>query len=155
MASQEKDQDHATTDANANAQSITNATGDKAPSPTTDAMGPGSSNGTGWSELKDDAERVASQSTRSTAKPETIELEESKNRGGGRHAVGGSSDKGGVDVTPAADRDGGDNIDNDNNASAAGQYKVYKRRWFGLVQLTLLNIIVSWDVSASARIPMA
>ena len=27
------------------------------------------------------------------------------------------------------------------------QYKVYKRRWFGLVQLVLLNIIVSWDVS--------
>lgn len=26
-------------------------------------------------------------------------------------------------------------------------YKTYKRRWFGLVQLTLLNIIVSWDVS--------
>lgn len=26
-------------------------------------------------------------------------------------------------------------------------YKVYKRRWFGLVQLTLLNIVVSWDVS--------
>jgi hypothetical protein len=28
------------------------------------------------------------------------------------------------------------------------EYKVYKRRWFGLLQLTLLNIIVSWDVSA-------
>lgn len=27
-------------------------------------------------------------------------------------------------------------------------YKVYKRRWFGLVQLVLLNIIVSWDVSS-------
>lgn len=26
-------------------------------------------------------------------------------------------------------------------------YKVYKRRWFGLVQLTLLNILVSWEVS--------
>lgn len=26
-------------------------------------------------------------------------------------------------------------------------YKVYKRRWFGLVQLVLLNIVVSWDVS--------
>lgn len=26
-------------------------------------------------------------------------------------------------------------------------YKVYKRRWFGLVELTLLNIVVSWDVS--------
>ncbi|KAI0169042.1 MFS general substrate transporter [Hypoxylon sp. FL1284] len=24
-------------------------------------------------------------------------------------------------------------------------YKVYKRRWFGLAQLTLLNIIISWD----------
>lgn len=26
-------------------------------------------------------------------------------------------------------------------------YKVYKRRWLGLAQLTLLNIIISWDVS--------
>ena len=25
-------------------------------------------------------------------------------------------------------------------------YKTYKRRWFGLTQLVLLNIIVSWDV---------
>ncbi|TVY23333.1 Solute carrier family 49 member A3, partial [Lachnellula hyalina] len=25
------------------------------------------------------------------------------------------------------------------------EYKVYKRRWFGLVQLVLLNIVVSWD----------
>lgn len=32
--------------------------------------------------------------------------------------------------------------------SGGVQYKVYKRRWFGLVQLVLLNIIVSWDVSA-------
>lgn len=31
-------------------------------------------------------------------------------------------------------------------------YKVYKRRWFGLVQLVLLNIIVSWDVSSSYRL---
>lgn len=27
------------------------------------------------------------------------------------------------------------------------RYRVYKRRWFGLVQLVLLNIIVSWGVS--------
>jgi FLVCR family MFS transporter 7 len=26
-------------------------------------------------------------------------------------------------------------------------FKVYKRRWFGLVQLVLLNVVVSWDVS--------
>ena len=28
-------------------------------------------------------------------------------------------------------------------------YRVYKRRWFGLFQLVLLNIVVSWDVSIS------
>lgn len=27
-----------------------------------------------------------------------------------------------------------------------GVYRVYKRRWFGLTQLVLLNIVVSWDV---------
>lgn len=27
-------------------------------------------------------------------------------------------------------------------------FKVYKRRWFGLAQLVLLNIVVSWDVSS-------
>lgn len=32
------------------------------------------------------------------------------------------------------------------------KYKVYKRRWFGLVQLVLLNIIVSWDVSTLLQI---
>ena len=34
------------------------------------------------------------------------------------------------------------------DAQTAMVYKVYKRRWFGLLQLALLNIIVSWDVSA-------
>lgn len=29
------------------------------------------------------------------------------------------------------------------------EYRVYKIRWFGLTQLILLNIIVSWDVSTS------
>jgi hypothetical protein len=27
-------------------------------------------------------------------------------------------------------------------------FKVYKRRWFGLAQLVLLNVVVSWDVSS-------
>lgn len=26
-------------------------------------------------------------------------------------------------------------------------YRVYRRRWFGLAQIVLLNIIISWDVS--------
>ena len=29
--------------------------------------------------------------------------------------------------------------------------RVYKRRWFGLMQLVLMNIIVSWDVSDRPR----
>jgi hypothetical protein len=29
-------------------------------------------------------------------------------------------------------------------------YKVYKRRFWGLAQLVLLNIVVSWDVGAPA-----
>jgi FLVCR family MFS transporter 7 len=36
------------------------------------------------------------------------------------------------------------------NGASAGEepkFKVYKRRWFGVVQLVLLNTIVSWDVS--------
>jgi hypothetical protein len=31
----------------------------------------------------------------------------------------------------------------------AAPYKVYKRRFFGLVQLVLLNVVVSWDVSGA------
>ena len=43
----------------------------------------------------------------------------------------------------------GDGNNDTEAAEVAGErvYKVYKRRWFGLVQLVLLNIIVSWDVS--------
>jgi hypothetical protein len=26
-------------------------------------------------------------------------------------------------------------------------YRTYKRRWFGLLQLILLNVVISWDVS--------
>jgi len=32
-------------------------------------------------------------------------------------------------------------------------FKVYKRRWFGLGQLVLLNIVVSWDVSTIIILP--
>jgi hypothetical protein len=31
-------------------------------------------------------------------------------------------------------------------------FKVYKRRWFGLAQLVLLNVVVSWDVSKPSSI---
>jgi len=47
----------------------------------------------------------------------------------------------------------GDGNNGTEAADGAGErvYKVYKRRWFGLVQLVLLNIIVSWDVSSPLK----
>ena len=35
---------------------------------------------------------------------------------------------------------------------AGAQYKTYRRKWFGLLQLVLLNIIVSWDVGMFFRV---
>lgn len=32
------------------------------------------------------------------------------------------------------------------NRHAHGHHRVYRRRWFGLLQLVLLNVIISWDV---------
>jgi hypothetical protein len=29
---------------------------------------------------------------------------------------------------------------------ASTEYRTYKRRWIGLVTLTLMNIVISWDV---------
>ena len=58
----------------------------------------------------------------------------------------GSDDEGtsprGVNADNGADDDG-------TITSSETEFKVYKRRWFGLVQLVLLNIIVSWDVSGT------
>ncbi|KAJ2969767.1 hypothetical protein NUW58_g9902 [Xylaria curta] len=39
----------------------------------------------------------------------------------------------------------------DGDTGSGTVYKVYRRRWFGLVQLTLLNIFISWDVSVASR----
>lgn len=54
----------------------------------------------------------------------------------------------------SGDGDGNDRALQDGDALEGGpvaangsQFKVYKRRWFGVVQLVLLNTIVSWDVS--------
>ncbi|KAI0183199.1 major facilitator superfamily domain-containing protein [Xylaria flabelliformis] len=41
--------------------------------------------------------------------------------------------------------DAGGAAGNGGDDGAGTVYKVYKRRWFGLAQLTLINIVVSWD----------
>ena len=63
---------------------------------------------------------------------------------------GGSGD--GIPRRENGDRD----LQDDNGAglegtvSGGGPFKTYKRKYFGLVQLVLLNIIISWDVSATS-----
>ncbi|EKG13325.1 Major facilitator superfamily [Macrophomina phaseolina MS6] len=37
---------------------------------------------------------------------------------------------------------------------APGHYRVYKRRWFGLLQLVLLNVIISWDVGVYSHLDL-
>ncbi|KAI0602131.1 MFS general substrate transporter [Biscogniauxia sp. FL1348] len=51
----------------------------------------------------------------------------------------GSDDNDGVSQEEAEDASMGE------GSGDSVVYRVYKRRWFGLAQLTLLNIIVSWD----------
>lgn len=63
----------------------------------------------------------------------------------------GSDDEGGGPRRVAPDR-GEDNTGDDGTINSGEmEFKVYKRRWFGLVQLVLLNIIVSWDVSVQCN----
>ena len=63
-----------------------------------------------------------------------------------------SSMEDGVDKLPgdAAERtqtsDTNFTLQTEDNLTSAPVYKTYKRRWFGLVQLVLLNIVVSWNV---------
>ncbi|PNY25470.1 Major facilitator superfamily domain-containing protein 7 [Tolypocladium capitatum] len=47
------------------------------------------------------------------------------------------------------DRTVGDNGERDGGLAsrASTEYRTYKRRWFGLVQLALMNIVVSWGAS--------
>ena len=44
-------------------------------------------------------------------------------------------------------------VGNDHARLGGGEppFRTYKIRWFGLVQLVLLNIIVSWDVGHTSR----
>jgi hypothetical protein len=40
------------------------------------------------------------------------------------------------------------------SVSSTPPYKVYKRRFWGLAQLVLLNIVVSWDVCMPPDFPI-
>jgi hypothetical protein len=80
-----------------------------------------------------------------------IELEERERRAGSSSSAGGT--KRGLITEATRSTDGAGDVLGGGGGDRVAQtgvreYKVYKRRFFGLVQLTLLNIIVSWGVSA-------
>lgn len=107
--------------------------------------------GGGWQQLKDEKtttrlSRVGSSDKRGSENEVAIEMElapttRSLGRGAGNGTDGAQLDVDGTDVDEGTTA---------SVAAAERVYKVYKRRWFGLVQLTLLNIIASWDVSRRA-----
>lgn len=49
--------------------------------------------------------------------------------------------------TRGRDGDGRGDGEGEAQPTTLVRYRVYQRRWFGLLQLVLLNIVVSWDVS--------
>ncbi|KAI1455050.1 MFS general substrate transporter [Annulohypoxylon moriforme] len=71
----------------------------------------------------------------------------SRIKGGHLRLASGSTDVDINDISAIANRSQEEleNASIENGDRGSITYKVYKRRWFGLVQLTLLNIIVSWD----------
>ena len=113
--------------------------------------------GSGWLQLKDEkAARLSRVSSGADADDRkrgagtsenevAIEMELGPTAGpGGRRAAGG------VDAGANQERAYRDDDGSAVSVTAAAServYKVYKRRWFGLLQLTLLNIVASWDVS--------
>lgn len=64
-------------------------------------------------------------------------------RHGGKHRLGSQD----ISMRERNEQTAEDNGNGEVNAEGERVYRVYKRRWFGLVQLTLMNIVVSWDVS--------
>jgi hypothetical protein len=100
----------------------------------------------GWRELKDEAGGMHTTTSRTSdlkrGSSDDIELEETETQQK-RVAAAGAGSGSKVDATSGT----GAGPDGGVPGSDVVVYRVYKRRWFGLVQLTLLNVIVSWDVS--------
>ncbi|KJZ70419.1 hypothetical protein HIM_10187 [Hirsutella minnesotensis 3608] len=88
------------------------------------------------------------------------------NSSGGSHDVGSGHSYGGNKIehyeSPDCENDTGNRqigtFHNDDRGQSFTsempiQYRTYKRRWFGLVQLCLMNVVVSWDWLTYAPVP--
>jgi hypothetical protein len=90
--------------------------------------------GSGWLRLGDEKKVPAGE--RGSAEDVAIEMTETMSQG---NTIG-----------TAGAGDGVEEQSTNLGTTAPGEYKVYKRRWFGLVQLVLLNIMASWSVSLNS-----
>jgi MFS transporter, FLVCR family, MFS-domain-containing protein 7 len=108
--------------------------------------GNGSGNGSGI-DSKNNDELKATQSNGSGDGPDRIGEVEALHEVRSDDELLGDDERGST-TQPGGAQEGGNNSTGVADAMGGRVYKVYKRRWFGLVQLALLNIIVSWDVSS-------
>ena len=88
-------------------------------------------------------------SSNSTSAGSTEGLKSWFHRHGGKHSLGSQ------DITMRERTVDGEFQEGDGVEAEGVQYRTYKRRWFGLVQLTLMNVMVSWDVSLLPPPPRA
>lgn len=107
----------------------------------------GAGNGGGWKQLKDEK-------ATGTAKLARVRSGDSSKRAGSDDAevtieMELGATPGSATGGAGAGAIGADGASAMSVTAAASErvYKVYKRRWFGLVELVLLNIVASWDVS--------
>lgn len=119
--------------------------GSAAPAPSTDSN-VSNGNGSGIDNKNNDELKVT-QSNGSGDGPDRIGEIEALHEVRSDDELLGDDERGSTTLSGGA-QEGGNNSTGAADAVGGRVYKVYKRRWFGLVQLALLNIIVSWDVSS-------
>ena len=118
--------------------------GSASPAPSTDSN-VGNGNGSGI-DSKNNDELEVTQSNGSGDGPDRIGEVEALHEVRSDDELLGDDERGSTTLRGGA-QEGGNNSTGAADVVGGRVYKVYKRRWFGLIQLVLLNIIVSWDVS--------
>ncbi|KAH8765763.1 major facilitator superfamily domain-containing protein [Hyaloscypha finlandica] len=116
--------------------------GSASPAPSTDSN-VGNGNGSGI-DSKNNDELEVTQSNGSGDGPDRIGEVEALHEVRSDDELLGDDERGSTTLRGGA-QEGGNNSTGAADAVGGRVYKVYKRRWFGLIQLVLLNIIVSWD----------
>lgn len=125
---------------------LTKISTENSDAPMAGGPGVGAGSGGGWKQLKDEKATGMAKLARVRSG------DSSKRAGSGDVEVAIEMELGATPGSATGGTAGGNGADGASAMSvtaAASErvYKVYKRRWFGLVELVLLNVVASWDVS--------